>query len=58
VFLGLKNQFKGPHFLFYTEVIAAGDLVGRTTSEFFLSGLRKLEQRAKKCIELCGEYVE
>jgi len=27
-------------------------------SEFFMSGLQKLEQRAKKCIELCGEYVE
>ena len=25
---------------------------------FFLSGLQKLEQRAKKCIELHGEYVE
>jgi len=25
---------------------------------FFLSGLHKLEQRAKKCIELRGEYVE
>ena len=25
---------------------------------FFLSGLQKLEERAKKCIELCGEYVE
>jgi hypothetical protein len=25
--------------------------------EFFLSGLQKLEQRAKKCIELRGEYV-
>jgi len=25
---------------------------------FFLSGLEKLEQRAKKCIELRGEYVE
>jgi len=24
----------------------------------FLSGLQKLEQRAKKCIELRGEYVE
>ena len=23
-----------------------------------LSGLKKLEQRAKKCIELRGEYVE
>jgi hypothetical protein len=27
-------------------------------SEFFLSGLQELEQRAKKCIELRGEYVE
>jgi hypothetical protein len=25
---------------------------------FFLSGLQKLEQRAKKCIELRGGYVE
>ena len=25
---------------------------------FFLSGLQKLEQRAKKCVELRGEYVE
>jgi hypothetical protein len=24
----------------------------------FLSGLQKIEQRAKKCIELRGEYVE
>ena len=27
-------------------------------SDFFLSGLQKLEQRAKKCMELRGEYVE
>jgi hypothetical protein len=26
--------------------------------ECFLSGLQKLEQLAKKYIELCGEYVE
>ena len=25
---------------------------------FFLSGLQKLEQRAKKCIKLRGEYAE
>ena len=36
-----------------------GDLVGRTTFWiFFLSGFQKLEQRAKKCIELRREYVE
>ena len=27
-------------------------------SEFFLSGLQKLEQWAKKCIEVREEYVE
>ena len=35
-----------------------GDLVGRTNFWFFLSGLPKLEQWAKKCIELRWEYVE
>ena len=35
-----------------------GDLVGRTTFWFFLSGLQKLEQRIKKYIELRGEYAE
>jgi len=27
-------------------------------SEFFFSDLQKLEQRAKKCTKLRGEYVE
>jgi hypothetical protein len=31
--------------------------LGGQPSEFFLSGLQKLEQRAK-CIELRGEHVE
>jgi hypothetical protein len=35
-----------------------GDLVRRTKFWIFLSGLQKLEQRAKKCIELRREYVE
>jgi hypothetical protein len=26
--------------------------------EFFLEGLKKLEQRSHKCVELRGEYVE
>jgi hypothetical protein len=26
--------------------------------EFFLDGLKKLEQRGHKCVELRGEYVE
>jgi len=35
-----------------------GDLVSRTIFWHFLSGLQKLEQRVKKCIELRGGYVE
>jgi hypothetical protein len=35
-----------------------GDPVGRIILRVFLNGLQKLEQRAKKCIELHGEYVE
>jgi len=41
------------------EVIAAAETwLDGQISDFFLSGLQKLEQRAKKCIELRGEYVE
>ena len=59
LFPGLKKQFKGRHFSSDAEVIAAAEtwLDGKP-SEFFLSGLHKLQQRAKKCFEICGEYVE
>jgi len=41
------------------EVIAAAETwLDGQPSENFLSGLRKLEQWAKKCIVLRGEYVE
>ena len=59
LFPGLKKQMKGRHFSSDVEVIAAADIwLDGQPSEFFLSGLQKLEQRAKKCIELHGEYVE
>ena len=59
LFPGLKKQLKGHCFLSDVEVIAAADTcLDKQPSEFFLSGLQKLEQRAKKCIELRGEYVE
>jgi hypothetical protein len=45
LFPGLKNQLKDLHFSSDAEVIAA--------AETWLDG-----QRAKKCIELRGEYVE
>jgi len=54
LFPELKKQIKGHHFSSDAEVIAAAGswLDGQH------SGLQKLEQRAKKCIELRGEYVE
>ena len=59
LFPGLKNQLKGHHFSSHAEVIAAVETwLDRQPSEFFLSGLQKLEQWAKKCIELRGEYVK
>ena len=59
LFSGLKKQLKGHHFSSDVEVIAAAErsLDGQP-SEFVLSGLQKLEQWSKKCIELRGEYVE
>jgi len=59
LFPRLKKQLKGRHFLSYAEVIAAAETwLDGQLSEFFLSGLQKLEQWAKKCIELRGEYFE
>jgi len=50
---------KGPHFSSDAEVIAATETwLDGQPSELFLSGLQKLEQWAKKCIELRGEYVD
>jgi len=50
---------KGRHFSSDAEVIAVAETwLDGQPSETFLSGLQKLEQRAKTCIELCGEYVE
>jgi len=54
--LGWKNNSKSPFFVRRGGHCCRGDLVGRTF--FFLSGLQKLEQQAKKYIELRGEYVQ
>jgi len=59
LFPGLKKQLKGRHFLSDTEVIAAAETwLDRQPSEFFLSGLQKLQQWANKYIELREECVE
>jgi len=57
--LDWKKQLKVCHFSSDAEVIAAAETwLDEQPSEFLLSGLQKLQQRAKKCIELRGEYVE
>jgi hypothetical protein len=33
-------------------------LICSTPKELFLDGLKKLEQRSHKCVELRGDYVE
>jgi hypothetical protein len=50
---------EGRHFSSDAKVIAAAETwFDGQISEFFFSGSQKLEQQAKKCIELRGEYVE
>jgi len=60
LFPGLKKTIERPPFFVIRGCHCRhGDLVGRTNFLiFFLVGLQKLEQRAKKCTELRGEYVE
>ena len=54
-----EKTIKIHHFSSYAEVIAAAETwLDRQHSEFFLSGLQKLEQQAKMCIELCGDCVD
>ena len=53
-----KTIERSPFFVWRGGHCCRGDLVGQTTFWIFLSGLQKLEQRAKKYIELRGEYVE
>ena len=59
LFPGLKKQLEGHHFSSDAEATAAAEtLLDGQHSEIFLSVLQKLEQWAKKFIELRGEYVE
>jgi len=60
LFPGLKKQLNGLHFSSDAEVITAAEtrLDGQLSDFFFFCGLQKLEQRAKKCIELRWECVE
>ena len=54
-----EKTIEARHFSSDAEVIAVAETwLDGQTSDFFSSGLQKLEQRAKKFIELRGEYVE
>ena len=58
--LWTEKQLKDRHFSSDAVVIAAAEtwLDGQPSDFFSPSGLQKFEQRAKKCTELRGEYVE
>jgi histone-lysine N-methyltransferase SETMAR len=58
LFPGLKKQLKVRHFSSDAEVIAAAETWLDGQPSFFFFVFQKLEQRAKKCIELRREYVE
>ena len=59
LFQGQEKQLNGRHFSSDAEVLPAAETrLDGQNSECILSGLQKLEQRAKKCIELRVEYVE
>jgi hypothetical protein len=54
-----KTIKRSPFFVWHGGHCCRGDLAEWTTFWIlFLSGLQKLEQWAKKCIELRGEHVE
>ena len=53
-----KTIERSPFFVRRGGHCCRGDLFGRIIFWIFWSGLQKLERRAKKCIELCGEHVK
>jgi len=59
LFPGLKKTIeRSPFFVWHRGHCCCGELLRRTKFWNLLSGLQKLEQRAKKCIVFRGEDVE
>ena len=59
LFPNLKNWLAGKTFSSNDAVIdAVNDCVGSMQKSFFTEGLKKLETRWAKCIELIGDYIE
>jgi hypothetical protein len=55
----LFSNLKGRKFSSIEEATSAADgWFAAQPKEFFLVGLKKLEQQSHKCVELRGEYVE
>jgi hypothetical protein len=52
IFVGVIDKSVGVLISLWLFLFAA------QAKEFFLDGLKKLEQRSLKCVELRGEYVE
>jgi histone-lysine N-methyltransferase SETMAR len=59
LFPNLKKQLKGRKSSSINEATLAADgWFAAQQKEFFLEGLKKLEQRSHKCVELRGEYIK
>jgi hypothetical protein len=67
LFLSLSNRLINtpPHYEYYVGVLISLWLFlfpiflsAAQPKEFFFDGLKKLEQRSHKCVELSGEHVE
>lgn len=55
----LKEQLRGKHFGSDDEVVSAiEEWINKQESGFFLNGLKKLESRWQKCIDVFGDHIE
>ena len=59
LFPGLDKQLKGRHFSSDAKIVADAETWSDGQySEFLFEWLAKVRATGKKCIELCGEYVQ
>lgn len=59
LFPRLKEHLRGKKFLNDNEVMAAVEAyLESREKDFFLNGIRGLEKRWNKCVDLFGDYVE
>jgi hypothetical protein len=59
LFSKLKSDLRGKKFTSGDEVMSTVlDHFKDKNSEYFFSGIQKLINRSKKCIEIKGDYIE